>query len=102
MHCEIEGDDAHAETYYFFVGCMAGETNLLAGGRYIDRFERRQGRWGMVMRNNFVEWTSTAPALGSPLGEIPDLHMNGMPARDRSDASYIRPLVNKRAPFVPG
>lgn len=102
MHCDIEGDQAHAETYYFFVGCMANETNLLAGGRYIDRFERRGGVWGMVMRNNFVEWTSTAPALGSPLGEIPDLALNGMPARDRSDASYIRPLVNKRAPFVPG
>ena len=102
MHCDIQGDDAHAETYYLFVGCMAGETNLLAGGRYIDRFERRDGRWGMVMRNNFVEWTSTVPAVGSPLGEIPDLAMNGMPARDRGDASYIRPLVNKRAPFVPG
>ena len=101
MHCDIQGDDAHAETYYFFVGCM-GENNLLAGGRYIDRFERRGGRWGMVMRNNFVEWTSVVPAMASPLGEIPDLHLNGMPARDRSDASYIRPLVNKRAPFVPG
>jgi SnoaL-like domain len=103
MSCDIQGDDAHAETYYFFVGCLAGgETNLLAGGRYVDRFERRGGRWGMTMRNNYVEWTSTLPALGSPLGEIADLHLNGMPARDGSDASYIRPLVNKRAPFVPG
>jgi hypothetical protein len=101
MHCDIDGDDAHAETYYLFVGCM-GETNLLAGGRYIDRFGRRDGRWGMTMRNNFVEWTSTAPALGSPLGDIPGLELNGMPARDRSDASYIRPLVNKRAVFTPG
>ncbi len=101
MHCDIDGDDAHAETYYFFVGCMAGETNLLAGGRYIDRFERRDGRWGMTMRNNFVEWTSVVPAMASPLGDIPGLELNGMPARDGSDASYIRPLVNKRAVFKP-
>jgi SnoaL-like domain len=101
MHCDIEGDDAHAETYYFFVGCM-GENNLLAGGRYVDRFEKRDGRWGMVMRNNYVEWTSVVPAMASPLGDIPGLELNGVPARDRSDASYIRPLVNKRAVFTPG
>ncbi len=101
MHCELDGDDAHAETYYFFVGCM-GENNLLAGGRYIDRFERRDGRWGLTMRNNFVEWTSLVPAMASPLGEIPGLELNGLPAQDRSDASYIRPLVNKRAAFIPG
>ena len=101
MTCDIDGDTAHAETYYFFVGCM-GETNLLAGGRYIDRFERRGGVWGMVMRNNFVEWTSTLPALGSPLGDIPGLELNGVAAHDGSDASYIRPLVNKRALFNPG
>lgn len=103
MSCDIDGDVAHAETYYFFVGCLAGgETNLLAGGRYVDRFERRGGVWGMVMRNNFVEWTSTLPATANPLGEIPGLELNGVVARDGSDASYIRPLVNKRALFNPG
>ena len=100
MTCDIAGDDAHAETYYFFVGCM-GENNLLAGGRYIDRFERRGGVWGMVMRNNYVEWTSMVPAIGSPLGDIPGLELNGVPARNGSDASYLRPLVNKRALFNP-
>lgn len=101
MTCDIQGDEAHTETYYFFVGCM-GENNLLAGGRYVDRFERRLGKWGMVMRNNFVEWTSMLPAMGSPLGEIPGLELNGLSAHDGSDASYIRPLVNKRALFNPG
>ena len=75
---------------------------LDAGGRYVDRFERRDARWGMVMRNNFVEWTSMVPAMASPLGDIADLHLNGLPAQDRSDPSYQRPLVNKRAPHVPG
>jgi hypothetical protein len=96
-HCEIDGDTAHCETYFFFVGCLlGGESNLLAGGRYTDRFERRAGKWGMVMRNNFVEWTSVVPAMASPLGEIADLECNGVPSHDRTDPSYARPLVNRR------
>jgi len=97
---DFDGDTAHVETYYFFVGCT-GETNILAGGRYIDRFEKREGVWGMVMRSNFVEWTSAVPAMGSPLGEIPDLAVNGLPSRDRNDPSYQRPLVNRRALNIP-
>jgi hypothetical protein len=97
---DFDGDTAHVETYYFFVGCM-GENNLLAGGRYIDRFEKREGVWGLVMRSNFVEWTSTVPAMGSPLGEIADLHLNGAPSRDKDDPSYMRPLVNKRERNIP-
>lgn len=97
---DIDGDTAHVETYYFFVGCM-GETNLLAGGRYIDRFERRGGVWGLAMRNNYVEWTSAVPAMGSPLGEIPDLALNGLPSRSKDDPSYQRPLENRREKNIP-
>lgn len=79
-----------------------GENNLLAGGRHIDRFEKRSCVWGVVMRNNFVEWTSVVPAIDSPLGEIPDLHLNGLPAPDRSDPSYQRPLINRRKLRNPG
>jgi hypothetical protein len=98
---DIDGDTAHVETYYFFVGTVGTETNLLAGGRYIDRFERRDGRWAIALRNNFVEWTSALPAMGSPLGEIVDLHLNGLPARDSSDPCYARPLVNRRERYIP-
>ncbi len=102
MTCDLDGDDAHAETYYLFIGCLPDGNNLLAGGRYVDRFARRGGVWGMVMRNNFVEWTSIVPALGNPLGEIPDLMLNGVSARGPEDASYIRPLVNNRTLQIPG
>jgi hypothetical protein len=97
---DFDGDSAHVETYYFFVGCM-GENNILAGGRYIDRFEKRDGRWGLAMRNNYVEWTSMVAALPSPIGEVAGIELNGLPARDRSDPSYQRPLVNKRALNIP-
>jgi hypothetical protein len=100
--CDIDGDTAHAETYYLFVACMLGnENNLLAGGRYVDRFERRDGVWGMVMRNNFVEWTSLVPAMANPLGPVEDLDLNGLPSIGRDDPSYQRPLVNRRALNIP-
>ena len=99
--CDIDGDTAHTETYYLFVGCIGEETNLVAGGRYVDKFERRDGVWGLVLRNNFIEWTSALPAMASPLGEIPDLHLNGLPSHDRNDPSYMRPLVNRRERQIP-
>ncbi len=95
---DFDGDTAHVETYFIFVGCAGEETNLVAGGRYIDRFERRDGAWSIVMRNNFVEWSSAVPAAANPLGEIPDLHLNGLPSRGKDDPSYDRPLVNRRLP----
>jgi hypothetical protein len=98
---DFDGDTAHVETYYFFVGCT-GESNILAGGRYVDRFEKRDGVWGMAMRNNYVEWTSMVPALPSPIGEVAGIELNGLPARDRSDPSYQRPLVNRRELNIPG
>jgi hypothetical protein len=97
QYCDVDGEVAHSETYYLFVGCLRDKTNLLAGGRYVDRFERREGLWRLAMRNTFVEWTSVVPAMDSPLGEIPDLPLNGLPSQDRNDPSYVRPLVNRRA-----
>jgi len=93
---DIDGDTAHAETYYLFVGSTE-DTNIVAGGRYVDRFERREGRWAIAMRSTFVEWTSAVPAMDSPLGDIGDLALNGLPAQDKSDPSYQRPHVNRRA-----
>jgi hypothetical protein len=47
---EIVGDEAHAETYYLFVGTDREPANhmTLSGGRYVDRLERRDGRWAIA------------------------------------------------------
>ena len=47
---QIDGDLAHAETYYLFVGRNRDQTNWIAGGRYIDRLERRGGAWRIALR----------------------------------------------------
>lgn len=99
--CQIEGDTAHTETYYLFVGRNRDETNWMAGGRYIDRLERREGQWRIALRTNAVEWSGMVPSLPLPFTELPDVHANGAPARDRSDPSYARPLVNRRPTQMP-
>ena len=47
---ELDDDTAHAETYYTFVGTDRDETKPveIVGGRYLDRFERRDGRWAIA------------------------------------------------------
>ena len=100
---DIDGDSAHSETYYQFVARnhpfeqSAGETVMLAGGRYIDRLERRDGDWKIALRTNIIEWSCLQPALPPPFADVPDIALNGTSARDRSDPSYARPLVNRRA-----
>jgi hypothetical protein len=40
---DIQGDTAHTETYYLFVGRNRDDSNWIAGGRYVDRLEKRNG-----------------------------------------------------------
>jgi len=99
--CEIDGDTAHTETYYLFVGRNRDDTNWIAGGRYIDRFERRGGEWKIALRTNAIEWSGMVPTLPIPFTEVPDIFANGTPQRGKDDPSYARPLANLRAPNIP-
>jgi hypothetical protein len=94
--CEIDGDVAHSETYYLFVGRNRDETNWVAGGRYIDRLERRGRTWKIVLRCNAVEWSGMVPTMAVPFENVPDVHKNGVPSRSKDDLSYRRPLTNRR------
>lgn len=99
--CDIDGDLAHAETYYLFVGRNRDATNWVAGGRYIDRLERRDGTWKIALRTNAIEWSGMVPATEIPFADVPDLHLNGLPSRSKDDPSYQRPLVNRRQLRLP-
>lgn len=94
MHsCEIDGDVAHAESYviglFLDKGC---QTSRILAGRYIDRLEKREGQWRIVLRRATVE----IPLQGK--AELPSrkpVHGSGYlkGSRDRSDPSYERPLT---------
>jgi hypothetical protein len=98
---DIEGDTAHTESYYLYVGRNRDDTNWIAGGRYIDRLERREGIWRIALRTNAIEWSGDVPATPIPFADVPGIHGNGTPSRDITDPSYQRPLVNRRSVHVP-
>jgi hypothetical protein len=91
---EIAGDTAHAETYYLFAGTDREPANHVtnSGGRYVDRLERRDVRWAIVARVCVVEWIteSTSSITEEVIGMLSAVQT---PTKDRSDPSYLRPLV---------
>ena len=96
--CEIDGDTAHAETYFLYVGRNKDGSNWSAGGRYNDRLERRGGQWRIAFRYTIIEWSGMIEQTQVPLftGLPDDGQANGVPSRSRQDPSYRRPLTNLR------
>ncbi|MET7769301.1 nuclear transport factor 2 family protein [Nocardia sp. NPDC005366] len=99
--CDVDGDTAHTETYYLFVGRNRDESNWIAGGRYLDRLERRAGEWRIALRTNAIEWSGLVPTMPLPFADVPGVYDNGTPSRSSDDPSYRRPLENTRAPHIP-
>jgi hypothetical protein len=106
VHVDLDGDVAHTESYYMFVGLNREGTPLaMSGGRYLDRFEKRDGRWAIAARVCVRDW-APLDELPEPLDQsrmtvvkslpehIRELMRTGpQPARDRTDPSYDRPLT---------
>lgn len=91
---DVDGDVAHAETYYLFTGTDREPANHLtiSGGRYVDRLERRDGRWAIAARVCVVEWiTESASSITEDV--IGMLSTVQAPTKDRTDPSYLRPLT---------
>src|SRR3546814_2770970 len=98
--CEINGDEAHTETYFMFFGSMADKNQPaeLCGGRYIDRLERRNGKWKIVDRLCLIEWASSLNEVQfSATNDEEDARPHDpRSSRSRQDASYMRPLDIRR------
>jgi hypothetical protein len=92
--CEIDGDVAHAESYVIglFTDKGAQMSRMLAG-RYIDRLERRNGKWRITLRRATVEIAMEGKAI-LPNGKTPPGTGYLKGSRDRSDPSYHRPLTS--------
>lgn len=100
--CELDGDMAHTETYWMFAGMnVEGAPLSLSGGRYIDRFERRDGHWAIAARLSVADWHGQPGPSSVPPELRAILNAGGEPARDRTDPSYRRPLT-VRTPVAAG
>jgi hypothetical protein len=90
---ELQGDVAHSEVYWLFFGENKVKPNTLAVGRYIDRFERRDGRWAIAARVCLSECVNDLQQTELPAAYRAALMSNGPSSRDRRDRSWERPLV---------
>lgn len=91
--CELTGDTAHTETYWMFAAMDAKDFSLsIGGGRYLDRMERRSGQWRIAARKCVADWGGVPVPSKVPPEFMAMLRGGGVVARDRSDASYERPL----------
>ncbi|HSV36393.1 MAG TPA: nuclear transport factor 2 family protein [Ramlibacter sp.] len=97
--CELDGDTAHTETYWLFVGNNRSEPNCsLHTGRYLDRFEKRGGKWAIAARKCIIEGGGTLGDIEVPAIALAAYAATGVATRDKSDPSYARPLVITRDP----
>ena len=94
---ELDGAKAVVETYVFAYHLIEDadrrQTELVVGGRYLDKFERRNGEWRIADRLFVLDWNQNQPATGVwDSGLIAELKTRG--AHDRSDPSY--PYFSRR------
>ena len=93
MHsCEIDGDVAHTESYNTGLFLDRGsETGRILAGRYIDRLEKRDGQWRIVLRRATVEVALEGKAVLPNGSKLPgSRYLKG--DRARSDPAFERPL----------
>jgi hypothetical protein len=91
---DIEGDTAHVETYFFVPQRNEGDPDItFASGRYVDRFDRRNGEWKIACRVVVMEWTGRCASL-------PIHPTAGIGRRDDEDVSYHRPLTRRPDPVA--
>ena len=99
--CELDGDSAHTETYWLFSGVnRQGPGGTIHGGRYLDRFEKRDGTWAIAARKCIIEWGGALTDIPMPPEALAAYAATGVASRDRDDPSYQRPLTVTRAPQV--
>lgn len=90
---DVQGDAAHCESYLFAVHRRktkdgTATKDLTFGGRYVDRFERREGVWKIAHRQVIFEWSRI-----DPVEESYALEQFVTGQRSREDEVYRRSLA---------
>lgn len=86
---EVEGNEAFGEVYfraYHKVKTETGFDDIIIAGRYLDRYEKRDGVWKMAYRSELVDWSRTEPSCDSYFDLAPD----GLRGGRLKDAVYQR------------
>ena len=84
---DLEGDTAYGEVYFNAYHKVAGESgfeDVIIAGRYLDRYERRDGEWRFAYRSERVDWSRTESTADSYFDLAPDCLRGGR----QDDAVY--------------
>ena len=82
---ELDGDRATSESYVTVVlwtkpDAEGNQLELVGRGRYLDRWEKRDGAWGITERTHLLDMSSAFPLGRADVSEGS--------TRDREDLSY--------------
>ena len=72
---EVEGNEAFGEIYfraYHKVPAESGAQDLIIAGRYIDRYEKRDGVWKIAYRSERNDWSRMEPTNDVYFDTAPD------------------------------
>jgi len=93
---DIEGDEAFGEVYfnaYHKVKAESGDfEDIIIAGRYLDRYEKRDGTWKFTYRSEVVDFSHTRPTADPYFTMAPDCFRGGR----QDDSVYQR--ENRTAP----
>jgi hypothetical protein len=85
---ELDGDHAQVETYVVAYNPTrlqdGSEVLSVIGARWLDRFERRDRRWGIAERTVVIDWSRK----DIPGDDWPDAAHYPAPGRREADPSY--------------
>ncbi len=95
-YCELADKSAHTETHVFYYGTNPKTADVCAVGRYIDLLEYRDGMWAISDRICTTEGSSELVENEVFSKFTPPTGSLAIPTRDRTDPSYLRPLVISR------
>lgn len=68
---DLDGDEAAVEAYHLCL-MSGGGTDTVIGGRYLDRFAFRDGRWAITHRQVVFDWSRVEPAAPRFWDRYPD------------------------------
>lgn len=87
-------DEAYGEVYYQAYHRVAGEAgaarDLFIAGRYVDRYERREGIWKIAYRSELVDWVRDDPASDGMVALTPFIMGQRKPADPLYDREAMR------------
>lgn len=63
---DVQGEEAFGEVYFYAFHRVVGDDgeprDMMINGRYLDRYEKREGIWKFAYRSEVVDWARDDPA----------------------------------------